>query len=186
MEQPIYNTQESILAAALKLFGSQQPTDDQGKMIVASNTFTKELLRNLRNDEGNPRYAGRGMSAEQCAVDAHKRGITGILIFHFLQSADQQEFCRGWEEMEGLIKKQEEEDKSRGDNPARIVPMGDLNISHEQLGRLFCLFAKQRKELFKLVRQTRPALALMETIVEYIGDRKTRITGSGKIRSLKL
>jgi hypothetical protein len=186
MEKPFYNTQNSILATALKLFGCQHPKNDREQVIPCSNTFTKENLRGFVDGNGQPLYAGKGMTPEQCAVDAHKRGLTGILIYHFEQSDDQKEFCKGWEKMQEEIANQEEERKRRGISEAQEMPIGTLNISHEDLGRLFCLFEKKRKELFKLVRMVRPALALMEMNVESTGDHKSRISGHGTIRSLPL
>lgn len=177
MENQFYNTQNLTLAAGLALFGCQHPRNEEGQIIPASNTFTKEILANLG-------YKGR--PAMESAINAHKKGLTGILIYHFEQSEDQKEYCAGWAAMEDAVEKQDEEKKKNRVHPDTQMPVETIQVSHTDLGKMACLFDKKRKELSKLVRMTRPALALLEISTESTGERSSRITGSGTIRSIPL
>lgn len=183
--QQFYNTQDSTLAALLELCGCQHPVNDRGQQIVCSNTFTAAMLKNITDDQGQYRYRGK-MTAENAAIDAHKRNIEGIVIYHFETSENLKEICAGWEAMMDAMALQADENKKTGKHPDTQMPMDELKISHTEIGRLFCLYEKTRKDMFKRKRMIRPSLAIMETSTEITGENKTRTTGSCKIRSLKV
>lgn len=172
METPYYNITDSLIATALWMFGTKFPTDELGRINPCANTFTVERLRALG-------YKGRPV--DEAANEAHKKGEQGILVFHFIPSDDQKEFCKGFDTMQKMIDEQNKQD------PDADAPLAQLPISHEQLGQLVCMLSNKKKALYKLSRKVRARVAIMEYSTESVGDpeqRKSRITGHGKIRTL--
>ena len=166
-----YHTDNGALAVALTLGGVEPLRNAQGKAIPVYNIYNRDTLARL---------GYKGWNLEEAALHALEHGKPGVLIYNFKRCDNCDRMVDAWGRHEKTIAGLD------AGAEAYTVKAGEIPVSPEDLARILCQYAKNRKSLMNVWKMSSPLISITgETTKEDKGDRIISV-GSLKCYSLNL
>lgn len=160
--QVTFQTQNLSLAVVLATIGVPF---GQGMPVI--NYYDREVLREIRDGRGNPRY--KGMDVEAAAAQAHKDGKPGIVGFSFERTPLLDAVIEGYTAQERVIAGASTEPNEEGGD--RI---GNIAADPSQLAAFACQLLKNRRKLRDEWKRPVP-------VVGFPGETRTVTEGGGTV-----